>query len=479
MLKVILPNKNDWLNKYFNTEEAFESRDMSKIKRYELEKIIESSEGHIEEYVIEFEERRYGQYFILESDFEKKWITITADYTTSEGDGGSTNAYFVQAIPMALRAVFEDNTLKNKKVELYLKGTSHARATTEGQILYYRMARTIGVNILNANELSRVGRNIPREIEKVFKTVEEWQSERLKMQNRNTSNKSSYILEENDSYIFYGKTFGANGRESIFILYMLSKLAIEEGKKIYLYEVADNGATALESSMNEEDKRFRNMLENFGIIYYIDSVDYVENEEVGKILNEKDKDARHQAEFMRNLMVKFNAERNENGDIKRNKKGSPIIIDTLKKCYLCDCTIQKAIIASHIQRVTDINKLEISFEEKRKKAVDADNGFWLCANHDKMFEYGIITFDEETGLLQMDVENLNDSQKHYIKQLTKKINVSEEHFTNELKSYLSIHNERIKEQIGNYNYSNVELIYEEQEEHIQMVAEDEEEYKYD
>lgn len=471
MLKVILPNKNEWLNTYFNTEEAFKKSDISKIKKHELEKIIEASEGSVKAYTIEFEERRYGQYFILENDSEKKWITISADYTISEGDGGSTNAYFVQFIPMALRALFEDNTSKNKKAELYLKGTSHPRATTDGQILYYRVAKTIGINILNVNELSRVGRNIPREIEKKFKTVEEWQNERLKMQNRNTSNKSSYILEENDSYIFYGKTFGANGRESIFILYMLSKLAREEGKKIYLYEVADNGATAFETSMNEDDKRFRNMLESFGIVYYIDSVDYVENEDVGKVLDEKDKDARHQAEFMRNLLIKFNAERDENGEIKRNKKGSPIIVNTLKKCYLCDCTIQKAIIASHIQRVTDINKLSIPFEEKRKKAVDADNGFWLCANHDKMFEYGIITFDENTGLLQMNLENLDEFQKRYIEQITKKVNVSEEHFTDELKSYLSIHNNRIKEQIGKCDYSNVKLLSEEGEENNQITAE--------
>lgn len=479
MLKVILPSKNDWLNCYFNTEEAYEKNDISKIKKHELDKIIETSEGIVKEYSIEFEDRKYGQYFILENDNDKKWITISADYTISEGDGGSTNAYFVQSIPMALRALFEDNTPKNKKAELYLKGTSHPRATTEGQILYYRVARTIGIKILNANELNRVGKNIQKEIEKKFKTVEEWQTERLKMQNRNTSNKSSYILEENDSYIFYGKTFGANGRESIFILHMLSMLAREERKKIYLYEVADNGATAFETSMNDDDKRFRNMLESFGIIYYIDSVDYVENEEVGKLLNEKDKDARHQAEFMRNLLIKFNAERNENGEIKRNKKGSPIIIDTLKRCYLCECTIQRAIIASHIQRVTDINKLNIPFEEKRKKAVDANNGFWLCANHDKMFEYGIITFDEKTGLLQMDLENLDEFQKKYINEITKKANIDEIHFTDGLKEYLRIHNDRIKEQIQNYNYENIEQPEGEQYDTYLLVAEESGEYNYD
>ena len=149
MLKVILPTKNNWLNKYFNTEEAFLNNDINRIKKFELEKIISYSEGNISEYTIEFEERKYGQYFVLENDFEKKWITVSADYTEFDEDTGSTNAYFVQFIPMALRAMFEDNTLKDKKAELYLKGTSHPRATTDGQILYYRIAKTIGINILN------------------------------------------------------------------------------------------------------------------------------------------------------------------------------------------------------------------------------------------------------------------------------------------------------------------------------------------
>ena len=33
MLKIILPSQNDWLNKYFNTIEAFEKNDISKINK--------------------------------------------------------------------------------------------------------------------------------------------------------------------------------------------------------------------------------------------------------------------------------------------------------------------------------------------------------------------------------------------------------------------------------------------------------------
>lgn len=471
-MKIVLPSNNKWLDKYFNTKEAYDENNINKIKRYELERIIEASQGKVDEYVIEFEDRKYGQYFILENDNEIKWITVSADYTIEEDDSGSTNAYFVQYIPMALRAAYECKTTKNKKLELFLKGTSHPRATTQLQCVYYRMAKTIGIKILNANELNRVGMNISKEIENEIKSIDEWKNERLKTQAENTSNKSSYILEEEDAYIFYGKTFGANGRESIFILYLLSMLANKQGKKIYLYEVLDNGATAFEMPNREEDKRFKQMLESRGIIYYIDSLEYVDNRDKEQLLDEKDKDARHQAEFMRNLMIKYNAERDDEGNIKRNRNGAPIIHNTEKKCYICGCTIQRAIIASHIQRVTDINKLKIPFDEKRKKAIDGDNGFWLCANHDKMFEYGIITFDENTGRLQMETESLNLVQKGYIKEITKKMNISEEHFSNNLKHYLKIHNDRIKAISESSVYIDIES-----DEKEKLIADNKAEYK--
>ena len=143
---------------------------------------------------------------------------------------------------------------------------------------------------------------------------------------------------------------------------------------------------------------------------------------------------------------------------------------------MCNCTIQKLIIASHIQRVSDIKKLGISFKQKRLKAVDGENGFWLCANHDKMFEYGIITFNEENGLLQINKENLDDFQRQFINSITNNTNVEEIHFTDELKEYLKKHNDRIKEEKKNYNYTNIDIY---KEEELLNVAEEPEDYKKD
>ena len=217
MIKVYLPINNDNIDIYFNTREA--SEDLSKLNREELDKILELSLGnHFGEYEIEFENRSSGQYIIVETESEKKWIALSADYTRIPGDGGSTNAYFVQFIPMTIADYYLNQTEKNKSIELYLKGTNHNRAKTAAQQIYYRLAKTAGIKILNEFEFDTA---IRRNIAFPFENVEEWKKSRLEMAGSNSGNRSSYIIENEDAYVFYGKTFGANGRESIFLLYVL------------------------------------------------------------------------------------------------------------------------------------------------------------------------------------------------------------------------------------------------------------------
>ena len=410
MIKVYLPVNNDNIDIYFNTREA--NKDSSKLNREELNKILKLSLGsQFGDYETVFENRSKGQYIIVETDSEKKWIALSADYTRTPGDGGSTNAYFVQFIPMTIAEYYLNETNKSKSIELYLKGISHNRAKTLAQQIYYRLAKTVGIKILNEDELDM---DIRRKIAFPFENVEEWKKARMEMAVTNRGNKSSYIIENDDSYVFYGKTFGANGRESIFLLYVLANLIKGGNKKIYLYEVSDNGTFRFESSSNEEDQKFKRVLKDLNVVYYADSVKYVENEEI-EDLSDDNRDARYQAEFMRNLLYKFNSKKDSNGNVVYGEDGKPIIVDDIKRCYLCDCDVQKLIIASHIHRVTDINKLGIPFKEKRKLAVDGDNGLWLCANHDKLFEYGLIFFEDNTLKIS---DRLTEEQKKYVKYIT-------------------------------------------------------------
>ena len=410
MIKVYLPINNNNIDIYFNTRE--DNDDIKKLNREELEKILKLSLGsQFGNYEVEFENRSNGQYIIVETDYQKKWITLSADYTRIPEDDGSTNAYFVQFIPMTIADYYLNETYKSKSMELYLKGTNHNRAKTRAQQIYYRLAKTVGIKILNEFEFDTA---IRRNIAFPFESVEEWKKARAEMSNANKRNKSSYIIENENSYVFYGKTFGANGRESVFILYVLANLAKDENKKIYLYEVSDNGSFAFESSNNEDSQKFKKVLKDLNVIYYADSIEYVDNEEY-ETLSDDNRDARYQAEFMRNLLYKFNSKKDENGNVVFDSNGKPIIVDDIKRCYLCNCDIQRLIIASHIQRVTDINKLDLPFSEKRKLAVDGDNGLWLCANHDKLFEYGLIYFED--NMLKIS-DSLTKEQTKYVKYLT-------------------------------------------------------------
>ena len=55
-----------------------------------------------------------------------------------------------------------------------------------------------------------------------------------------------------------------------------------------------------------------------------------------------------------------------------------------KKCYICGISNQSCLCASHIKPWKDSSPVE---------KLDIDNGLLLCANHDRLFDRGLITFD--------------------------------------------------------------------------------------
>ena len=121
-----------------------------------------------------------------------------------------------------------------------------------------------------------------------------------------------------------------------------------------------------------------------------------------------------------------------------------------KKCLLCGCEMEHLIIGSHIERVTDIkNSVVYSDEEKIRRIVDGENGFWLCANHDKMFEYGIIYFRDKklcyrNGLREIDRGFINYSmmQADYIDDMHTPFKIPESFVSQQMEEYLSIHRHR-------------------------------------
>lgn len=426
-MKVILPTHNRLINKLFNTDKAGD--ELEYLLKDNLDYVVKKSIGKSVEYKVELfrkigkdgkEKEQDGQYIIIESETERKYIFFTYEFPNE-----TRNGYLVAKIPIAFRNWYNDDTHKKKELGIFLldidtkyksleiyNGIPLDDLKSSGTInnyntFAYKLCKTLGFKIINEdklpydlykdtvqNEVYQYRKN--RILAKTgFSSIENLKNMRDMLAGRNTGNKSSYILEFDDMIAIYGKTFGNNGFEIILIACAVGKLAQDTGKEVCFLQIKDT--LGRDGTSNRDAKPITSdnidIMKSFKIKVYDELMDYEENPDV-EIPEQKD--SRNQLEFMKNLMHKF-------GNTDK------------KECYLCHCNIQNLIIASHIHRICDINKLKIPFKERRAMAVDGDNGFWLCANHDKLFEYGFIYFEKDKMIIS---DRLNDIQRNFVKNIT-------------------------------------------------------------
>lgn len=334
-----------------------------------------------------------GRNLVIETDSHKYYVIVSRETADAR------NAFLAQYISTVLGQYIEDLTTKQKNLNIFLLDTSD-KAKTDFIIDTYRIAKTLGISILNENDL-KLSPIQP------YNSFKDWKNARNNRQQYNPANQSSYAMEDEDEYTVFGKLYGANGKESAFLACQLAEIAKKENKKLNFVQVKEHGTESISSS----DKK---LLEYYGV-----------NISNGSIVL-KDKQIRDRSTCRKQDEFKFNL---------LEKYGN-------KKCYLCDCDIESNIIASHIHRITDIDNSNLSDEEKRRQAVDGNNGLWLCANHDKMFEYGIITFNTKGELIIN--PSLKTNQIEYIKYITQVLKIQDIHLTNEFLQYLTIHNKRVK-----------------------------------
>lgn len=334
-----------------------------------------------------------GRNLIIETDTYKHYVIVSRETADSR------NAFLAQYISTVLSQYVEDLTTKQKKISIYLLDTSD-RAKTDFIIDTYRVAKTLGINILNESELGL-------STIQPYNSFRDWKNARSNRQQYNPANQSSYAMEDEDEYTVFGKLYGANGKESALLACQLAEIAKKENKKLNFVQVKEHGTEAISST----DKK---LLEYYGV-----------NVSGGAIVL-KDKQTRDRSTCRKQDEFKFNL---------LEKYGN-------KKCYLCGCDIESNIIASHIHRITDIDNSKIPDAEKRRQAVDGNNGLWLCANHDKMFEYGVITFNINGELVIN--STLKENQVEFIKYITQVLKIQDIHLTNEFLQYLMIHNKRVK-----------------------------------
>ena len=249
-------------------------------------------------------------------------------------------------------------------------------AETEYQILIYRLMNTIGFRFLNA------GSNLLRRISP-FTSVEDIIFNRRVNAGRNRSNNSTFITKGSEGEIeIYGKTYGANKYETSLICYAMAQLW-RLGQRIKLYEV-------LEGDLKELPESSLNVIKQMGMFDVIPTDMTLE-----KKIYERENSLRS-PRYTYNLF---------------NKLGN-------KCCALCDCEIPELIQGAHILPVAAIKKMPgLSAEQRLQLALDGDNGLWLCENHHKIFDEGMISFDDR-GIVQLR-DGIERRHRRFIDEITK------------------------------------------------------------
>ncbi len=102
------------------------------------------------------------------------------------------------------------------------------------------------------------------------------------------------------------------------------------------------------------------------------------------------------------------------------------------KCAFCNFDVKHTLISSHAKPWRDCESAEEKLSE--------DNGFLLCATHDKMFDQGYISINVYTGEFIFSKELRNKEFKSCKSTLPKKLDFE---INNQMKNYLEYHSEKI------------------------------------
>lgn len=386
------------------------------------------------EFIVEEDKRGHnsGQYIILKNNNVIKYICLSGPDSKK-----SRNAFILQNFPTAYQYYLMDSN-SNKEFEYYIRDTRFPHPSYV--IFSYKVLLTGNIKILNLDKVSASDKT-DFDFRTPFIDFKQMRKMRLDLQQRNSGNTSTLFEENIDGISVYGKSYGANGRETTAICLALNNL-VQIPIKVYNVNETDPKHEA------EVDPANRYILEYLGIEIDDGKMNFEPSDEVGVA-------KRNQKKYHYNLLQKFKE----------------------KKCYLCGCDIESLIIGSHIHRVTDILHSNLPENEKQRQIIDGDNGFWLCANHDKLFEWGLIYFDKDKMIIR---DTLSEFQKQYIynstfylEKIYKSFNtdkeykvievddllefhIQEEHYNENMKKYLEIHKERT-DKLYNKENSNVEV----------------------
>lgn len=351
------------------------------------------------DFEIDFVDNDYVDQY-LQKGYNKGRLAIlhhngTANYISfSEKEIGGRNSS-VQSVPTAYNMFYINEDL-NKQIYYYFLNKV-GNADTDYQMLIYRLMKTVGFNFLN--DIPSLGVPIIP-----FNSIEDIIHTRRANAGRNQSNNSTYISKSSiNNYDIYGKTYGANKYETSMICYALSHLAAKN-QILTLYEVCERDLEELPQSSLDVLKKMNNIL----VVPTDLSLEKKAFEENNSLRSPR---------YIFNLHAKLGN----------------------KKCAFCNCEIPELIQGAHVFPVAAIKSLPaISIEDRVKKATDGNNGVWLCENHHKMFDEGILIINLDgsvryrDGMEEQHIKFVNEVT--VVKQLPKSI------LTPEFIEYLDMRN---------------------------------------
>lgn len=273
----------------------------------------------------------------------------------SERDIGGRNSS-VQSVPTAFNMYYM-NPYPRKELCYYFLNVQ-GNAGTDYQYLMYRLMKTIGFVFLNADDA--LAHSFL-----AYNSIDDIMNSRRANASRNQSNNSSYITKSSISqYDIYGKTYGANKYETSMMCYALSLLA-QPNQSVTLYEMLEGNLAELPSSSLDVLRHMRN-------------VDIVPTDMLLEKRVFEESNSLRSPRYIYNLLEHLGQ----------------------KHCALCGCEIPELIQGAHIWPVADIKRTAtLTLEQKIHHATDGENGLWLCENHHKLFDEGLIAIDNSGSIL--------------------------------------------------------------------------------
>ncbi|MDP3698381.1 MAG: HNH endonuclease signature motif containing protein [Nanoarchaeota archaeon] len=340
------------------------------------------------DYTYEFNDTGYneGRLAIIKYKGRTNFISFSEDRVMGR------NSSF-QSFPTALVRYHQEEN-KNKKIFFYFLPSSGNYETPYFKFIY-RLMKTAGVEFLNEDDFltSRIH---------FFTAVDDIITSRDMNRGRNRSNQSTYLTRGSDNTIqIYGKTYGASKYETTLLCLALSKIATTG---IELYEIREGNLRILPAPARE-------VINNLGTIKIISTDLTMERREF------EENDSLRSPRYIFNILERLGP----------------------KKCSFCNCEIPQLVEGAHIWPVADIKReSNLSQAQKLEKAIDGNNGIWLCQNHHKLLDFHILTISNE-GELKIQ-SNLDEISSDFIKDITTTNQIPDTVLTSQFVGYLEKRN---------------------------------------